>query len=139
MQGRAFLNVAHELMFGLDEEHWRAACVHAYYALMLECRDALEGWGRTPAPRENVHSFVRLQLGYASDPDLKQIHAVLDVLVRRRNQASYQLVGLAVFATRRPALDAYQDARDPLALLDAIQSDPARQVAAIASLPPPPP
>jgi hypothetical protein len=131
--------VAHDLMFGLNEAHWRASVVHAYYTLMLECRDALARWGRSPPPRDNVHSFVRLQLTYASDQDLKRIGDALGVLVRRRNQASYQLTGLTAFSTRRPATDSYQEASDALALLDAIEADPARRAAAIASLPPPPP
>jgi len=41
MDGRAFLGVARDLAPMATEAHWRAAGVCAYYALMLEARDAL--------------------------------------------------------------------------------------------------
>ncbi len=85
MQGRAFLMVAQQLSMSTTEAHWRGAAIHAYYALILECREALEGWGRVVPPRTNLHSFVRLQFVYAADADLNQISDALDRLVRLRN------------------------------------------------------
>jgi len=66
MNGRAFLEVARSDVAGPSEAYWRAAAVHAYYALILECRDALLRWGVTIPPRQNVHAFTRLQLTYSS-------------------------------------------------------------------------
>jgi hypothetical protein len=136
MQGRAFLDVARELLLGSTEAHWRSAVVHAYYALLLECRDALAGWGVPVPPRQNVHSYVRLRFVYATDPDLKRIGIMLDTLGKQRNQANYDLRPSASFASVTLAQGMVDTATDALALLGAIEADPARRAAAIASLPP---
>lgn len=91
MQGRDFLEVAQALVGGTKEVHWRATVIHAYYALILECRDALTRWSVPIAPRQNVHSAVRLRFLFASDPDLKRIGSTLDDWVRHRNDARYNL------------------------------------------------
>jgi hypothetical protein len=136
MQGRAFLDVAREMCSGATEAHWRAAVIHAYYALVLECRDALTRWGIAVPPRQNIHAAVRLKFAYAGHPDLRVIGDALDFLVRHRNDASYDLSPLPIFQTRRLALRAVREAEAALALLDAIEADPARRAAAVASLPP---
>lgn len=137
MKGRAFLELARELRYGATEAHWRGAVIHAYYALLLECREALTRWGVAIPPRQNMHSFVRLQFAFAGAADLRRIGDALDFLVRHRNEASYDLSPLLVYQTRRLALRAEREATDALALLDAIDADPARRTAAVASLPPP--
>jgi hypothetical protein len=69
-------------------------------------------------------------------PDLKTIADALDKLVRLRNKASYELTATTLFSSATIAQDAIQTAQDALTLLDQIQGDPGRRLAAIASLQP---
>jgi hypothetical protein len=133
MRGRAYLNVARNVVTGHTEAHWRAALGRAYYALMLEGREALFRWGFALPPRENVHTFVRMRFDFPANPDLKGIGGVVDKLARLRNQADYNLAPLQVFASPGRVQQAIQEVSDALALLDAIEADPARQTAAIAA------
>jgi hypothetical protein len=121
---------------GTTEAHWRAAIIHAYYALFLECRDALTRWGVAITPRQNVHSAVRLRFVYAANADLKSIGGALDKWCRFRNQASYDLSVLSHFTTDAFAHDAIRETTTALTLLDAIEADPIRRAAAIAAFPP---
>ncbi len=136
MKGRGFLDVARDVLSKATEPHWRATVIHAYYALMLECRDALARWSISIAPRQNVHSAVRLRFLYASDPDLKRIGSKLDDWGQHRNDANYNLVPLRQFASDALAQRAIKEVTATLALLDAIEADPLRLRAAIASFPP---
>lgn len=136
MKGRDFLDVARVLAGGSGEAYWRAAIIHAYYALVLECRDTQGRWGFPIPPRQSVHAVVRLRFVYASDTDLKDIAKQLDWLVRLRNRASYDLSPAPVFASAAEAKKAVQQATDALALLDGIEADPARLAAARASIRP---
>jgi hypothetical protein len=136
MRGRAFLDIARELIRGGTEAHRRATVVQAYYAFFLECRDALTRWRIAILPRQNVHSAVRLRFMYAGDANLKQLGYALDTWCRYRNDASYNLAVLKDFSSDRIARDAIAGAVSALSLLDALESDPVRRAVAIASFPP---
>ena len=77
-----------------------------------------------------------MQRGSTEDKDLKTIGITLDHLSQRRSWASYQLGPHVRHGSAAAARQSIQQAADALALLDAIDSDPARRAAAIASLPP---
>jgi hypothetical protein len=137
MQGREFLQVAQELLAsGTQARHWRAVIIHAYYALLLECREAMARWGLPPLPRQQVHAQVRLRLVYASDPDLKSLGNNLEELGKHRNLANYDLRPLPFFASPSVARVDVQLAADALAQLDAIDTNPGRRAAAIAAIRP---
>lgn len=135
MRGREFLDVARTLVRGTGEAYWRSTVIHAYYALFLECRDALARWGIAIPPRQNVHTTVRLRFIYAADADLKQVGFTLDDWCKKRNDASYNLVPLSFFATDARAQKAIAKITASLTLLDAIEADPVRRAAALASFP----
>lgn len=135
--GREFLQLARELLaFGKSARHWRGAVIHAYYAVLLECRDIMARWGLPAPPRQQVHAKVRLRLVYATNPDLKRIGYALDDLSRDRNAANYDSTALSIFASPALAQTNTDKAADALALLDAIDADPARRTAAAASIRP---
>ena len=134
MRGRAFIDLAADILKGNTEAHRRGAAGRAYYGLMLKCRDALFRWGFTLPPRDNVHSFVRLRFVCAVDADLRDIGRALDWMVQTRARADYNLSLHMDFVSNRRAQQAIDEARDALALLDAIEADPARQAAAIAAI-----
>jgi hypothetical protein len=134
MDGRAYLDLARENVAGGTEVHWRGAAGRAYYALMLECREALFRWGFALPPHTNVHTFVRLRFNYPSDPDLKRIGRMVDDLSQLRNRADYDLSALVMFASDNKAQRAIADAAHGIALLDAIDADPVRQAAALAAV-----
>ena len=137
MQGREFLDLAQELLTsGKQPRHWRAAIIHAYYALLLECRDAMTRWSLAPLSRHQVHAQVRLRLLYATEAKLKLIGSKLEELGKHRNLASYDLRSLPLFASASDARQDVQLAIDSLALLDAIDADPLRRAAAVGSIRP---
>jgi hypothetical protein len=136
MDGRALLDVARELAAGATEAHWRSSVGRAYYALLHEVLDTLRRWGFSLPPRDKVHAFARLKLVYATDPDLKRIGLTLEDLSRLRNAADYQLSLPGPFVSTRIAVHALADAEAAVALLDALEADPARRAAAARSIPP---
>jgi hypothetical protein len=133
MDGRNFLDVAREQVQGTTSAHWRAAAGRAYYAILLEGREALRRWGFVPGPRENVHPFVRLRFRYAADADMKSIGTALEVTSRLRNLADYDL-NAPQFSRSSYAQQSITNAANALVLLDAIVADPARVAAVTADL-----
>jgi hypothetical protein len=83
-----------------------------------------------------VHTFARLKLIYATDPDLKRIGLTLEALGRLRNTADYQMATAGPFVSSTIAIAALADAEAAVALLDALEADPARRAAAVGSIPP---
>jgi len=73
---------------------------------------------------------------YATDPDLKRIGLTLEALGRLRNAADYQLGTSAPFVSPRIAVSALSDAESAIALLGAIEADPARCAGAARTIPP---
>jgi hypothetical protein len=137
MPGKEFLELARELLaFGTASRHWRAVIIHAYYAVLLECRDAMSRWGLPPLARQQVHAAVRLRLVFSTDVQLKEIGRKLENLGMDRNAASYDLRALPLFASSVAAHDAVMQASDALALLDAIDKDPVRRSTAAGAIRP---
>ena len=136
MDGRALLDVARELASGPSEAHWRSSVGRAYYALLHEVLGTLRRWGLSLPPRDKVHTFARLKLVYATGPDLKRVGLTLEALGRLRNTADYQLSLSGPFVSAGAAVSALADAEAAIALLDALESDPARRATAAGSIPP---
>jgi uncharacterized protein (UPF0332 family) len=118
MDGRAFLSTARQLVGSRAEEDWRTAASRAYYALFLECREALHRWGFVISQRDRAHAEVRLRFSYAADPDLKHIGTTLDRLSQLRNRADYDLAPAPWFLTNVEAKEAVTKADKAIALLD---------------------
>jgi hypothetical protein len=136
MDGRALLDVARELAAGSTEPHWRSSVGRTYDALLHEVLGTLRRWGFSLPPRDKVHTFARLKLVYATDPDLKRIGLTLEALGRLRNVADYQLSTSGPFVSAKIAVSALTDAEAAVVLLDALEADPARRTAAVGSIPP---
>src|SRR5262245_5302756 len=99
MDGRAFLDVGRRLAQQHTEADCRTAPGRAYYALLLECCAALQRWGFAPSPRDNIHTWVRLRLTYATDLDVKTIGLALEKLGKLRNEADYHLRAAGSFTS----------------------------------------
>src|SRR5438067_13324693 len=90
MQGREFLAVAKEVARGMTEAHWRTAAGRAYYALLLEVRDAMTAWGISRPSPSQIHQLVRRRLFASTDPDAKRIAIALEEWRDSRNRADYE-------------------------------------------------
>ena len=71
MDSRTLFDVGREPAAGPTEAHWRSSAQRAYYGLLHEVLGILGRWGFAAPPRDKVHTFARLKLIYATDPDLK--------------------------------------------------------------------
>ncbi len=133
MDGRDLLNVARELLRGATPAHWRSAANRAYYALMLEGREALRRWGFTGPKGDRIHAFVRLRFTYSADPALKDVGISLDHMVQLRAEADYELTS-SRFNTKVQAQRSFDGAIAGIPVLDAIEADPVRRAAIIADI-----
>jgi hypothetical protein len=132
MRGRQFLELAREIIKGGSERHRRGAAGRAYYALLLECRDALDAWG-FPAPRRDaVHTFVRQRFNSTANADLRAIYDVLDPVSTVRSRADYELSG--TFLTTGQVQQVTNDVTKALQVLDDTNADAARRSAAVADI-----
>jgi hypothetical protein len=132
MDGRAFLDIARELVSGTTEAHWRAASGRAYYALLNEVWSVFLRWSFSIPP--NVHVFIRLRFRFAADAELNQIADALDSLGQLQNKADYKLATPGPFASDYFATQAVDDAAATITLLDQVDGDPSRRAAAIAAI-----
>jgi uncharacterized protein (UPF0332 family) len=133
MLGREFLDTADRLALGTSEADWRSAVSRAYYGLFIECRDALLRWKFWFPPRD-AHREVQRRFSFPTNPDLGVIGKSLLRLATQRNSADYETTNPPRPFDRRAATDAIADARSGLAVLDALDTDPARRAAAIAAI-----
>ena len=136
MNGRAFLIPAEELATGPSEAHRRASAGRSYYALFQEALAAITRWGFVAPPRENIHAYVRLRFTYSTDADAYSIGRDLEFLVKLRNEADYRLATPDRFRSATEAARAVARSRDAIAILDALEADPSRRAAVIASIRP---
>jgi uncharacterized protein (UPF0332 family) len=134
MRGRRFLDVARELVTGPGEAHWRSAAGRAYYAIMLEGREALTGWGLTAPPRTDEHQFVRSRFNVGGMLELVQLGRAINHLVKLRRLADYDLTSLPEFSSDVEAQRALQKAEQALQHLDSLDTDPAKRAAAVAAI-----
>jgi len=133
MQGRVFLETARTLIPYDTEDCYRAAAGRIYYALFLECRDALTRWG-IQSPNYQAHAFVRTRFLFATHKELKSIGDHLQDLGKLRNQADYEIWHSIPFLDGAEVTVGLQIATASLSLLDAIDSDPSRRAGAIAAI-----
>jgi hypothetical protein len=130
MRGRDFLDTARRLSGGITEADHRSAISRAYYALFIECRDALLRWGFV-FPSRNSHREVQQRLAFPGNADLRPIGDVLSYLVSRRNCADYDMINPRHPQTAVAAAEATARSTSSIAHLDALEADPARLKQAI--------
>jgi hypothetical protein len=134
MRGRDFLTVAREPVRGSTEAHWRTAAGRAYYAPLLEVRDAMAAWGiRRPVPSQ-VHQLVRRRLFASTDADSRRIGIALDDLPESRSRADYETSAPHEFSTVAGGRQAVQWSTDALKLFEAILLDQPRRDAISAEI-----
>src|SRR5436309_1261278 len=132
MNGRDFLNVARAAVEDAAEEWQRTAAGRTYYALFLECRDAIERWGFAPASIHQAHSAIRNRLPSTNHADLKFLGRALTALFDVRAHADYDIAVPLVPAFQ---LELNIDlANAGIALLDELEDDDAKRAAVIAAL-----
>jgi hypothetical protein len=134
MRGRDFLAVARDSCRQGTEAHWRTAAGRAYYAAMLEVRDAFTRWGLSVPPPQFVHDVVRRRLYCSRDGDMKMIGQLLDALRALRRLADYQTAPVSQFVSDAQAIAAVRWAENVLSLFDAIDADSPRRTGILAEI-----
>ncbi len=86
--------------------------------------------------RENIHAYVRLRFTYSTDADAHNIGRDLEFLVILRNEADYDIAIPGRFGRADKMVRALTISRAAIALLDALESDPARRAEVVASIRP---
>jgi uncharacterized protein (UPF0332 family) len=75
------------------EQHIRAACGRAYYAMFLVARERLTQAGFAPPSDRSVHAWVVKALSGASSTQLRTLGQLLGKMKKRRTDADYVLAG----------------------------------------------
>lgn len=133
MLGREFLDTADRLLTLQAESDWRSAASRSYYAVYLECREALYRWGFHFAARSS-HLEVSRRFSFPKNQELNQIAGLLQHTSSLRNKADYDLSSNSPFLSASESRISVQRARTVITLLDAIEADPAHRAQAIADI-----
>jgi hypothetical protein len=133
MRGRDFLQSAARLAAMNSESDWRTSIGRSYYALYLECREALRRWG-FPIPSRSSHREVAQRLSFPNNVDLAILSKTFQDVSAKRNKADYELAANPLFQNSTSSIHSTTEARTAIALLDALESDPVRLAAAIAAI-----
>ena len=119
---RDLLEVAHDLLGGLKEAHWRSADSRAYHADFHEARQLLGQWGFAVPRGEQAHAYLWLRLSNCGHPDLSHAGAELNDLRSQRKWADYDFYQPM---DQSVAADYVQTARDVAGLLEQAATLPA--------------
>src|SRR5688572_15836389 len=91
MRGKEFIAVARSVSQLPTESDWRTAANRAYFAAMIELRDAFRRWGLSAPPHGSVHQLIRKRIYTSADKDMKQIGIMFDRLLTLRQKADYDM------------------------------------------------
>jgi hypothetical protein len=133
MRGRDFLQTAVRLSAMNSESDWRSSIGRSYFALYLECREAIRRWG-FPIQSRSSHREVSQRLSFPKNVDLAILSKTFQDVSAKRNKAYYELAANPLFQNSTSSIHSTTEARTAIALLDAIESDPARLAAAVAAI-----
>ena len=91
MNAREFLDVANELVAGMDEGHWRSGVSRAYYAAFHVARKLMEKAGFAVPQNEGAHAYLGMRLSNAKHPEVEEAGRGLEDSRRARNRADYRI------------------------------------------------
>ncbi len=134
MDGREFLDAAQHLLSLPKEVNWRSAVSRLYLAVLHEARAALDRWGFPLPAQVDIHDFVLLRFRSVTSMDLLRVWEALRRLVSFVEEADFALATVRLFADATEVSKHLVLAQVAIALLDQIDSDPARRAAAIGDI-----